>query len=105
MTPDTIYNKFLEFIQAGDWPAARAFILEHLQEFPEEVRNNILGLFLEEALLKEGGEAGAELKLQQEVLEELEDIQGAEKEIGNLQRIEELKEKLQMPPQDASQAV
>ena len=53
MTQQELYNSFIDFIEKGDEDGARAFLVEHLNEFPEEMKKEIAFAFFVDAVKKE----------------------------------------------------
>ncbi len=93
-TPTELYDQFLQIARAGDEEAAKKFLADHLNEFPEETRNEILFAFYEQAVLKQADEVATDVAMKQEGLEALTVLEKAQKDIDNEIRIEELKEGL-----------
>ena len=94
MTPVELYDEFVKIAETGDEASARAFFTEHIGEFPEETKNQLISAFLTEAISEEAEVLQARTEVQKEVIETLSDIQGAKKEIENQNRIIQLKEQL-----------
>ncbi len=94
MTPSELYDTFYGFVESGDEAGARSFLTEHLAEFPEETRNELISAFLTEAISGEAEVAQARAEIEKEALETVADIKGATKEIENQNRIAQLKEQL-----------
>ena len=93
-TPIDLYNEFLRISATGDEAAARAFLSEHIAEFPEETRNEILFAFVEEGLLKTAEAVRENATLQEQGVGTVTKLQGAKKELENDARIDELKTSL-----------
>lgn len=53
MTHEALYNGFMEFVNNGDEVGAKAFLLDHLNEFPEEIKKQIAFEFFVDAVKKE----------------------------------------------------
>ncbi len=49
--PQQLIDQFLAVVENGTEAEARAFLVDHLQEFPEESRNDIIAAFLEDAIV------------------------------------------------------
>jgi len=94
MTPSELYDTFYGFVESGDEGGARSFLTEHLGEFPEETKNQLISAFLTEVISEEAEVLQARTEVQKGVSETLSDIQGAKKEIENQNRIIQLKEQL-----------
>ena len=73
-----LYDKFLEVMGRGDEAETRVFLVEHFEEFPEDVQNEIFVSFLEEGL--------------ERTREEMELVEGVQKDIiKNAQVLERVK--------------
>lgn len=62
-----------KFAAAGDEKAFESFVIEHFEEFPEEVQGKLLFGFFSETVEKEAGNA-AIAQLQQQGLEALDEL-------------------------------
>jgi hypothetical protein len=58
MNTSELFTQLEALIQGGDEPKARAFLVDHLAEFPEEAREKIMFAFFTEALGQEAAAAG-----------------------------------------------
>ncbi|MEK7480460.1 MAG: hypothetical protein AAB665_04215 [Patescibacteria group bacterium] len=94
MTPTELYDTFYGFMESGDEAGARSFLSEHLGEFPEATRNELISAFLTEAISEEAEVVRARAEIGKEALETVAEIQGAKKEIENQNRIIQLREQL-----------
>lgn len=84
----------MEFVESGDEPGARAFLAEHINEFPEEVRNEIVLTFFEEALENKAQEIEAIGEVQEAALKELESLDEDEKVLEDAQKATQIREEL-----------
>lgn len=69
-----LYNEMNALIQAGDEAKVRAFIKEHLQEFPPEAQEKLTFAFFEEAVREEAIRNDAIRPAQTEALKTLEGL-------------------------------
>lgn len=53
MNKEELLNSFIALIEKGDEDAARMFLVDHLNEFPEEMRKDIAFAFFVDAVKKE----------------------------------------------------
>lgn len=53
MNQEELYNSFIALIESGDEDAAKKFLIDHLNDFPEETRKEIAFAFFVEAVNKE----------------------------------------------------
>ncbi len=94
MTPEALYDEFVKIAETGDESAARAFLTEHMEEFPEETRNELISTFLTEAITEEAETLVARAEVEKRVLETATELKSARNEVLNQQRIGQLKEQL-----------
>ncbi len=91
---EALFKEFDRLVASGDEAAMRAFLVDHLKEFPKELQDKITFAFFAEAVTKQGAEASAVPEMQQEAGDALAMLLGARKELENEARIGELKEQL-----------
>ena len=77
-----LYNTLLGLIKAGDEKAARAFLVEHLNEFPEETQKKIIFEFFSEALDNEVESGTQKTQIQKSGMDLIEEIQKTEKTLS-----------------------
>ena len=53
MNQEELYNSFIALVEKGDEDAARMFLVDHLNEFPEEMRKEIAFAFFVDAVKKD----------------------------------------------------
>ncbi|PIR83767.1 hypothetical protein COU18_03795 [Candidatus Kaiserbacteria bacterium CG10_big_fil_rev_8_21_14_0_10_51_14] len=87
-------KQFDTLVQAGDEKAARAFLVENLQEFPQDMREKIILAFFAEAAVTQADEIGAKADIQKEGADALDILSQARAELENAQRITELQDQL-----------
>ncbi|MEN9561141.1 MAG: hypothetical protein RIQ56_414 [Candidatus Parcubacteria bacterium] len=95
MTFTDLYAEIAKFVEAGDEAGARAFIVEHIQEFPEEAREAIVFEFFKEALGTQTDAVATVQNFKSEGKKIWEVLNEADAELENQAKIIELKEQLQ----------
>ncbi len=93
-TPTELYDEYKRIVDAGNEAAAQKFLADHLAEFPEETRNEILFALFEKAVSSKVAEEEADIALKQAGLETIKALEKELKDVDNQIRIEELKEGL-----------
>ncbi len=88
MNPEELYNSFIAFIEAGDEDGARAFLIEHLNDFPEEMKNDVAFAFFMDAVNKEAAIA----EVQKEGLEMMKESDNAEAVLADASKAADLRE-------------
>lgn len=53
MNQEELYNSFIALVEEGDEEKARAFLIDHLNEFPEETKKEIAFAFFVDAVKKD----------------------------------------------------
>ncbi len=89
-----LYEEFLRIAESGDEDAAKKFFADHVNEFPEETREEILFAFMEEALLKKADSITGSATVKQGGVETIEALIKAKKDLENDARIDELQNSL-----------
>lgn len=89
-----LYSEFLELIEKGDESAARAFLVDHFVEFPEDLRQRIAFSFFAEAVAKETDVIQATTSIKQEGADALATLLQAKKELESMAQIDKLKQSL-----------
>ena len=87
MNKTELYNKLLTFLDTNDEQGAKDFLIEHLNDFPEEMRDKIVFYFFSEAVEKEM----AIEQIKKEGLDLLKKIDQEEQVIHDQQNIKDLK--------------
>ena len=88
MTEQELYNSFVELVEKGDEEATRQFLIDHLNEFPEEMKKNIAFAFFVDAVKKEAVIA----ETQKEGLEMLKEADEAEAILADASKAADLRE-------------
>ncbi len=60
MNQEELYKAFVELVEKGDEEGARAFLVDHLSDFPEEMRKEIAFAFFVDAVEKDAAVANAQ---------------------------------------------
>ncbi|MEI6022518.1 MAG: hypothetical protein WCQ32_01590 [bacterium] len=53
MTHEELYTTFMDFVEKNDEIGARQFLIDHLNDFPEEIRKQIAFEFFVDAVKKD----------------------------------------------------
>ena len=97
MTNQTVaelYKKLTDLMKAGDETAARAFLKEHLNEFPKEMQEKIVFEFFEEALDKQVETEELMSEVQEKGMETIADIDKARANIEEKQKLNDVRKDL-----------
>lgn len=97
MNPQELLSDLIKLIEAGDEVGIDAFIKAHLDEFPEEMRDQLLQGLVTSAIHEEAAQSSAIAGIQQEAMDSIAQIESVEEEIENQDRIDELKKTLNVP--------
>jgi hypothetical protein len=89
-----IIQQLQNLIVIGDDAGARQFAIEHIKEFPKEIRNKIIFAFFQEAVKKDTQVKEAQSEAADEALTALKDLEKDKKNLGEKQRIVELHQKI-----------
>ena len=98
MTNNTTFSGLVaqlkEIMATGSDEQARTFITDHINDFPEHVRDDIALALFEEALREGADDAEDSVAIQTEVLEEAEEIATAKLALEDKLKMKNLKEGL-----------
>lgn len=89
-----LYNEFLVYVNKDDEAGARAFLIDNLQKFPEEVQGKLTFAFFEEALMDKTKGIKDIAEIQREGLEAMSQIDKAKKILEDKIKIEDLRSSL-----------
>ena len=89
--PQQLIDQFLAVVENGTEEDARAFLVDHLQEFPEESRDGIIAAFLEDAIMKTAADDALVGAFKKEGLETARAMTAAKEEMDKQAKIDELK--------------
>lgn len=91
---EDLYNEFLKVVEAGDEQKAKDFLVDHLEEFPKELQDNIIMAFFEEALSKEKTGSAAIKKFQSEGIKLMKELESEKSEVGAKAKLLQIKESI-----------
>lgn len=91
MNPQELLSELVRLVESGDEAGIDAFIKAHLDEFPEEMKEQILQGLVTSAIHEEAAVSTAVAQMQEEAMDAIEQIESVEEEIENQDRIQELK--------------
>jgi len=89
-----LYNKFLVYVNKNDEQGARAFLIDNLQKFPEEIQDKLTFAFFEEALMDETKGIKDTAEMQKQGLDAMSQIDKAKKILEDKIKIENLRSNL-----------
>lgn len=89
-----ITKKLGELIETGDEASVRSFIIEHINDFPTNLKNEFIFAFLQEAVELDTKIKEAQVALVSEGLGALREIKKEKKNLLDKQRILELMSKM-----------
>lgn len=95
MTSAQVFEELGKFTGEDAEEAARAWVLEHANEFPEKIRDEIIFQFSMDALLADAEARDAVASMKQQGAVAMDAIEKAKSELENEVRIVELKDQLQ----------
>jgi len=94
MTTKEIYEKLGTFAGQNAGDEAHAWVLAHAQEFPEEVRDEIVFQFSVDAMLKDSAETSAIDAMKKQGLEAMDAIERIKSQLQDRLRVLDLKDQL-----------
>lgn len=86
-----LLTRFSAIVGSGDENAARAFLIEHFLEFPEDIQEGIAFAFLQEELQEGEARRAAVRDLQAKALAVLGELTRVREDIENENRIDEIR--------------
>lgn len=95
MDIDTLFDSVLSLIDAGDESALRMFVAEHVNEFPEDIRDQVVMFFFKEAVSDHAEGVQAEEELLRESLGLMEELGTLKKAIEDRQAADATLKRLQ----------
>lgn len=90
----TLYDKFKEIVDSGTEEDARAFLLNHLNEFPEDMRQNIILSLFQQGLQDAAAAATARQEFQQEGIDAIQELETGKRIMDDNQKVFDLQEKM-----------
>jgi hypothetical protein len=89
-----LYNEFLVYADKGDEQGARAFLIDNLQKFPEEIQDQLTFAFFEEALMDETKDIKEIAEIQKQGLDTINQIEKAKRILEDNIKIKNLRSNL-----------
>ena len=89
-----LYDDLNKLVEAGDEKAVRSFLIEHINDFPEEIKKKIVFEFFDEAVSKEVESGEHKATLQKEGMDTLKDIDKAEKTLEDQRKMADVRSEL-----------
>jgi len=89
-----LYNQFLEIIEKGNEEEARDFLISHFDEFPDDIKSSIVGVFFEEAVDKSYYALTAQIEYFRQILETKEVLEKLKRMLEDKRRELELKREI-----------
>ena len=90
----SLYNKLTELVDAGDESVVRAFLIEHLKEFPEDVQKKIAFGFFEDALDRKIEISAQNAQIQKQGMDSISEIEKAENTLKDKEKLGNLRSSL-----------
>jgi len=90
----SLREELMKIVDTGNERAAKDFLIDHLQEFPEEAQIKIISAFFFDALEKESETIEKRAALQKEALATLANIEKIERKLADEKKKIEIREKL-----------
>lgn len=87
-----LYNTFYSLVEKGDEPGIRAFLIDHINDFPEEIKEKIVFAFFTEAVVADGNAAIVKADLLQKGKKILEELSVAENALNDQIKVSTLKD-------------
>ena len=89
-----LYNDMYKVISEGDEASVKQYLTDHLNDFPEDFRNQIVMAFFEEALDNEVDSSTAVNEFKSKGLEFIREYAKAKAELEDINKTEEVKSQL-----------
>ena len=96
MTNDfsALYAQFADIMNNGTEEGARAFLLEHMNEFPEDLREKVVLALFEEGLHEAAANKAAVEEFQREGIEIAHELEKGKRVLDDRIKVLELEEKM-----------
>lgn len=95
MDTDALFDKVFELYEAGDEQAIRTFLITHVNEFPQEVRDQIVFFFFEEAVKDHAEGLAADLAFKEMAADTLDALGAIKKAIEEQMKTAEVRWRLE----------
>jgi hypothetical protein len=90
----SLYNQFKEVMDKGTEEQAQQFLVDHLKEFPEDVKNEIVFSLFESGVNEMAAQDSAMLTFKKEGLELASDLEKALRILDDKLKVLDLQEKI-----------
>lgn len=90
----TLYHSFKNIVNTGTEAQARQFLFDHINEFPEDVKNPITFALFEDAVNESAAEESMVLDIKKEGIEEMTALEQAIRILDDKLKILDLQEKI-----------
>ena len=90
----SLRDEFMKIVGTGDEQKARAFLLDHLKEFPEDAQTKIISAFFFDALAQDADDIEKRAAVQKKALAAFVNLEDAGKKLGEEKKKAELKKGL-----------
>ena len=90
----TLYHQFKEIVRTGTEEQARQFLLDHINEFPKEVKDGLVLAFFEDAVHDAAAQDSAVLEFKQQGIEAMTTLERAIRILDDKIKLIDLQEKL-----------
>ena len=89
-----LYAQFMEIMNKGTEEEARTFLMEHMNELPEDVRQGVILTFFEEGLKEAAANNAAVEEFQKEGIEAVQELETGKRILDDKLKVLELQEKM-----------
>ncbi|MEK7074729.1 MAG: hypothetical protein AAB968_03105, partial [Patescibacteria group bacterium] len=90
----TLYHSFKDIVGTGTEDQARQFLLDHINEFPEDVKNGLVLTLFEDALNEAVSQESAMIELKQEGIRTMTALEQAIRILDDKLKVLDLQEKI-----------
>ena len=90
----TLYHSFKDIVGTGTEDQARQFLLDHINEFPEDVKNGLVLTLFEDALNEAASQESAMIELKQESIRTMTALEQAIRILDDKLKVLDLQEKI-----------
>ncbi len=91
---NSLYNEFARLVELGDEAKVRQFVVDHFQEFPEDIQGKLTLAFFEEALSNEAETTGSVSSIKDAGASALQDMVKIKGELEDKLKVINIKEDL-----------
>lgn len=90
MTQQELHEAFVGFVNSGDEAGARKFLIEHLNDFPEDMKKDIAFAFFLDAVEKDSGNR----EFERSALDLMKELDKTEEILEEAQKVASLREEM-----------